>query len=246
VKYAIMLDPGHGGDNRGACANGILEKDVNWKTSVEVRDMLEARGIAVELTRTEDECPSLQERAQRARAWGADLLISIHHNAGGGGGAGYEIFKSVKATLDDNMAVMLAGEYSKVQKAHGVGIFTKTLATGRDYYGIIRYNVALGIPAIISEYCYLDSPDVLHINTDEGIYKEAEAIAKAGCRLCGVDWEIKPLTPVTPIEERIALAMVDKGWSKDPAYWQACMEGKRAADSISLVTILGKAVGISE
>ena len=57
MKLAVMLDPGHGGSDSGAGANGVLEKDINWKTSVEVKGMLTARGINTELTRTENELP---------------------------------------------------------------------------------------------------------------------------------------------------------------------------------------------
>lgn len=245
MKYAIMFDPGHGGSDSGAAANGILEKDINWKAACEVHDLLVAHGITVSLTRNEDELPSLQDRANRASAWGADLLISVHHNAGGG--HGYEIYKSIKGALDDTLADILANEYQKAgQVAHGDGIFTKQLDDGDDYYGVLRYSAELGVPAIISEYCYIDSDDVAHVNNDDGIHNEAVAIAKAVCTLCEVEWEIAPSVPATPIEERIALALVDKGWSHDAVYWQDCMEGKRAADRISLTTILGRAVGLME
>lgn len=194
MKLAVMLDPGHGGYDSGAGANGLLEKDINWKTAVEVKGMLLERGFTAELTRTENECPSLRERAQRAKNWGADILISVHHNAGGG--VGFEIYKSVKGVLDDKLATLLADAFKKTgQTPHGQGIYTRTLPDGSDYYGILRFSAALGIPAIISEYAYIDSTDVTHINSDVGISTEAEAIARAVCKLCDVAWEL-PQPPV--------------------------------------------------
>ena len=29
MKYKIVIDPGHGGDDPGAVGNGIIEKDLN-------------------------------------------------------------------------------------------------------------------------------------------------------------------------------------------------------------------------
>ena len=38
----VILDPGHGGDDVGAVAGGIQEKDVNWKIATKVKEILDA------------------------------------------------------------------------------------------------------------------------------------------------------------------------------------------------------------
>lgn len=81
----ICLDPGHGGDahkrgyKRGP--SGVREAEVNLRVAKYLREFLETVGAEVRLTREEDVGISLADRAAVANEWGADLLISLHHNA---------------------------------------------------------------------------------------------------------------------------------------------------------------------
>jgi N-acetylmuramoyl-L-alanine amidase len=78
----LVLDPGHGGSDRGARGStGLEEKDVTLDIARRVAPVLTARGIEVMLTREDDVFVSLEERTARANAFGADLFISIHCNA---------------------------------------------------------------------------------------------------------------------------------------------------------------------
>lgn len=87
----IMLDAGHGGKDPGAVGNGLQEKDLTLKIALKIRDMLVGyEGVRVNLTRTQDVTLSLKQRTDAANAWGADYLMSIHINAGGG--TGFETF----------------------------------------------------------------------------------------------------------------------------------------------------------
>jgi len=80
----VCLDPGHGGTQKGAVSlTGALEKDLNLFIAYRVRDILEKKGVNVVLTRDGDETLSMAERRQRALAKKADVLVSIHCNAGG-------------------------------------------------------------------------------------------------------------------------------------------------------------------
>jgi len=81
----ICLDPGHGGDadkrgyKRGP--TGVREAEVNLRVAKYLRDLLTHSGAEVRLTREEDVDLSLKDRAAIANDWGADLFISLHHNA---------------------------------------------------------------------------------------------------------------------------------------------------------------------
>jgi len=81
----ICLDPGHGGDahkrayKRGP--TGVREAEMNLRVAFYLRDLLEAAGAEVRLTREADVDSSLAERAEVANRWNADLFISLHHNA---------------------------------------------------------------------------------------------------------------------------------------------------------------------
>jgi N-acetylmuramoyl-L-alanine amidase len=76
----IVIDPGHGGVDPGAVADGgVLEKDVVLAVALRVRDVL-ARDprFDVRLTRTGDQAVRLDQRVAVARDAQADLFISLH------------------------------------------------------------------------------------------------------------------------------------------------------------------------
>jgi len=81
-KKIIVIDPGHGGHDSGAMANGLREKDVNLKVALKLKSFLERDPrFKVYLTREDDRFISLYDRALIALEKKADLFISIHTNA---------------------------------------------------------------------------------------------------------------------------------------------------------------------
>lgn len=81
----IVIDPGHGGVNRGARGLfGVQEKDVVLRIGLALRSLLEREGVRVVMTREEDFLPGgswdrqLAARVELANRVGADLLVSIH------------------------------------------------------------------------------------------------------------------------------------------------------------------------
>ena len=51
----VVVDAGHGGNDPGTIANGIVEKDYTLLISKYIKDRLEQLGIDVSLTRDKDE-----------------------------------------------------------------------------------------------------------------------------------------------------------------------------------------------
>ena len=90
----ICLDPGHGGNDSGAIGiNNVYEKNLTLKIAQYCKQELEKYNCKVVMTRTGDTNPSLEERADYAKAQGAKYLISIHLNSAAGGGAvGAEVY----------------------------------------------------------------------------------------------------------------------------------------------------------
>ncbi len=91
----IILDPGHGGMDGGAVsANGILEKDLNLQLSLTLRELLEAEGFNVVMTRETDisihdpdkttvksqKQSDLKNRVALANSQPEAVLVSIHMN----------------------------------------------------------------------------------------------------------------------------------------------------------------------
>jgi len=80
---AIVIDPGHGGDDTGAKgAQGTLEKNVTLSVARRLKAALEARlGVRVLLTRDGDQAVPSDQRAALANNNKADLFVSLHANA---------------------------------------------------------------------------------------------------------------------------------------------------------------------
>ena len=83
----IFIDPGHGGTDSGAVGNGLKEKDLTLKISKKIKEKLaNYENVQIKLSRESDQTLSLPQRTNMANAWGANYLISVHINAGGGTG----------------------------------------------------------------------------------------------------------------------------------------------------------------
>ncbi|MGZ6141877.1 MAG: N-acetylmuramoyl-L-alanine amidase family protein, partial [Myxococcales bacterium] len=80
----VVLDPGHGGrfPHDGAHGRkGLIEKNIALAVANKTKEMLEAAGATVVLTREGDVDVPLSERARIANEAGADLFLSIHCNS---------------------------------------------------------------------------------------------------------------------------------------------------------------------
>lgn len=77
----VVLDAGHGGANPGATYNGRQEKDDVLALTLAVGDILEANGVNVYYTRTNDIYESPYQKAMEGNAVGADYFVSIHRNS---------------------------------------------------------------------------------------------------------------------------------------------------------------------
>lgn len=79
ANYVIILDPGHGGNDPGACGLTSAEKDITLSVSKKIADNLKkAKGLKVVMTRNDDRWVWLTDRTSIANNNRADLFISIH------------------------------------------------------------------------------------------------------------------------------------------------------------------------
>lgn len=77
----IVLDPGHGGTEPGAMRNGIYEKDINLAVAKLVRKYVQAAGINVVMTRTDDATLSLGQRTDITDKEKPSIFVSVHVNS---------------------------------------------------------------------------------------------------------------------------------------------------------------------
>lgn len=78
----VVVDPGHGGADRGAChfPSSLIEKEINLDMALRLEEALRQADAVVSLTRRDDTFISLDDRARFANERGADLFISLHVN----------------------------------------------------------------------------------------------------------------------------------------------------------------------
>ncbi len=81
----VVLDPGHGGSDRGAVGPFGEEKHYTLDVALRAAGVLSRAGYRVVLTRSTDEFVPLEERSRTANRCARAVFVSIHFNAGGSG-----------------------------------------------------------------------------------------------------------------------------------------------------------------
>lgn len=77
----VVVDPGHGGTNRGTgIPGGLVEKQITLDIGERLASLLREAGFRVVMTRDRDESVSLEERAAIANHAEGDIFVSIHVN----------------------------------------------------------------------------------------------------------------------------------------------------------------------
>lgn len=77
----IVVDPGHGGDDRGATYGQVHEADLMWDLARRLEGQMAATGMEAMLSRGASRNPTDPERAGFANETGADLFLSLHVDA---------------------------------------------------------------------------------------------------------------------------------------------------------------------
>lgn len=90
----IVIDPGHGGKDKGAISKtyGLHEKNLTLDISLKLAKILRQKGYKVYLTRYGDKFIGLDERPAYANKVKADMFVSIHINAAGASASGIETY----------------------------------------------------------------------------------------------------------------------------------------------------------
>jgi N-acetylmuramoyl-L-alanine amidase len=74
----IVLDPGHGGPDRGFALGGAVEADIVWDLATRLEGRLTALGVGALLTRGPHVGRTDEDRAAFANEVNADLVLSLH------------------------------------------------------------------------------------------------------------------------------------------------------------------------
>ena len=167
--YYIILDAGHGGKDRGASVDDVLEKEINLQITYKLRELLEARGAYIILTRQDDTYIALEDRSSFANLHSADLFISIHCNSymEDASVAGLEIYyyqnRTAKSIADDILSALKE-----------TGQFATRNVKPEEFYVLMHTDM----PAILVELGFMTNQEELQNLCDEAYqYALAEAMA---------------------------------------------------------------------
>ncbi|HSH24126.1 MAG TPA: N-acetylmuramoyl-L-alanine amidase [Massilibacterium sp.] len=172
----IILDPGHGGTDAGAVANGVKEKDWALEVSLYQYNRLKQLGIPSRLTRSKDVTLSPKERSSFVKKSGADICISNHFNAGGGEGVEtiHSLFSPATLAKQCLEAIHQAGQ--PMRRA-----YSRKGSNGYDYYFMHRDTGK--VETIIVEYGFLDNAsDFARLKNKEYRLSLAEAVVQVLAR----------------------------------------------------------------
>ena len=190
IETTVVLDPGHGGpvDTGAMGRNGLMEKDMNLDVARATQVKLQVRGLSVVLTRTGDYAVPLSNRAAFADHLGAQVMVSIHHNAptpGASESPGSEIFVQSHSASSTRLGGLvwehLVGALSafdiKWAASPDAGVLTVLNTRGADAYGIIREPSTV---TVLAELLYISSAQEAGLMlTEEYLDLAATALADA-------------------------------------------------------------------
>ena len=189
----VFIGVGHGGKDPGAVAGGLLEKDVNLEMALTMERILRQHGVETALSRTVDEDDTLQEELAEAKAFGADLAVEVHNNAGGGDGFEVYVQTGVHKEASRKLAELLEQEVKKLGQ-NSRGMKTRLMANGQDYFGWLRLNTC---PAVLCEGAFLDTADREMIDTQEKQQSFGLAYAKGVLEYLGIPYQAEKPNPDT-------------------------------------------------
>ena len=164
--FKICLDPGHGGQGhvpdykRGP--TGGREAEVNLQVAFHLREMLQAVGGTVIMTRVDDSYVSLPMRSQIANENGADFFISLHHNGIDNPKVNYTSTWYHGDADDSRQSLDLAryiqqgvSDALQLPTSPAAGLYSDKLITASGF-GVLRLTEC---PAVLCEASFLSNPE---------------------------------------------------------------------------------------
>lgn len=186
-NLVVVLDPGHGGSDPGACKYGLREADLTLKIAQYCKSKLEEYShVEVYMTRTADTDNNLANRVAYAKKFNPDVFVSIHINAVGGQHGGAEVYYP-----NGNYIPGIGTEGKELaeviqQKLVALGLYNRGIkirntedgsqypdGSPSDYLGVIKRSKEAGFPAVLIEHAFIDNyGDVYNFLSREDKVKE--------------------------------------------------------------------------
>jgi len=231
-KPKVFIDPGHGGSDTGASANGMSEHSINLEVSLLLSERLQKCGIDTRLSRTTNVSLVYDQRWQMANAWNADLFLSIHANAfnlPSANGTEAFIYNNTQQVQRTNQARKLAQTlldlFVKRFNTTNRGVKLDTQSQHNGGLGVLRNT---NMPAVLFELAFITAGaeyvdvDILRNRKPE----IAQILADGICKHLGINPETTVILPGHEPAE----------WAKEAWMWamkNGITDGTRPLDGIT-------------
>lgn len=199
----VAVDAGHGGGDPGAVAGDMVEKDVTLAFAKALADALTRGGARVAMTREDDVFVGLDARVARARAAGADVLLSLHADAAPQAHvAGASVYTLSRRVADAAAAALAGGDdamalatlfptmESDLARVLAPAIGRRTAASSAALGAALLDGMAAQTPVLAGRplraaaFQVLRAPDIASALIELGFLSNAEDRA----RLADPDW----------------------------------------------------------
>ena len=233
----VVLDPGHGGWEKGATYYGMEEKTLNLKIARYCQAaLLRYANVRVVMTRSLDTTVSKyrdnrdrEARAKIAKNNNADLFVCLHNNAFGEGESkktnGARVyyqngsFYSSVGDASRRLASIMVRKVAACGVANGGARVRHSDDKGRrdpkgnkgDYYGVLYHCKKFKIPAVIVEHAFMtNAGDAAKLRKESFLKQLGEADAAAIAEYLGL--KKKTATVKVPAAKKAAATASKAGW----------------------------------
>ena len=174
--HTVVLDPGHGGHDRGAVNRWGSEKNYNLDLCRRIRPLLQAAGLRVIITRSRDQFIPLEQRPAVANKFGdGTVFVSVHFNASGMRNSlatGFEVFTLTPRGAPNSHDTYPTRRSFSAERGHRNDHASHMLATSIQHAklglvpmfdrGVKRARFAVlrsaGVPAVLIEGGFMTNP----------------------------------------------------------------------------------------
>lgn len=204
MKPRVYIDPGHSSKDPGAVGFAV-ERDLNEITAkymhAHLQEVYDCESMIDPITNN-----SPKKVADNANAYGANLLVSIHNNAGGGDGYEALVYNEKRRELGEifEKCVKAAGQNSR-----GVKL--------RPDLGVLKHS---NMPAILNEGAFVDNKkDIADWDEEHELKKLGIAYAEAAAEFLKLEKKEKTVT--------VTFHVLSYGRKNDPSVkvMQALLKG---------------------
>jgi N-acetylmuramoyl-L-alanine amidase len=204
-----MWDPGHGGSDPGGVGNGLQEEHLTLKIVEYSMAYLNANytGFEQRSNRGNEQTLELNRRDDAADAWGADVFVSVHINAGGGTGFESFIYTSPIPT-ESALQNILHEEVLEAMKQFGP---ITNRGKKKANFAVLRET---SMPSVLTENLFIDSNDSNYLKNEEFIKAVGEAHARGVAKFLGLKEKQNQ-------KEVKNVKYTDKVTVPNTAFWQA-------------------------